>query len=217
MNNEDRISSTENMSSSRIPPTFSAPPSAPSPTPQKQKSFFGEILKFVLIAVVIVVPFRVYVAQPFIVSGASMDPTFDNGEYLVVDQLSYQFESPARGDVIIFRYPKDPSKFFIKRVIGLPNETVEIHSGVVVIKNNNFPEGFTLTEDYVTVKNAKTDSTTTTLGDGEYFVLGDNRIASLDSRVWGPVPENLVTGRPILRVLPFEKLGLFPGKETFDR
>ncbi|MDZ4226125.1 MAG: signal peptidase I, partial [Patescibacteria group bacterium] len=96
---------------------------------EQRENIFTELLKFALVAVIIVVPVRLFIAQPFIVSGASMEPTFDNGEYLIVDELTYRFDEPKRGDVIIFIYPKDPSQYFIKRVIGLPTETVHIESG----------------------------------------------------------------------------------------
>ena len=100
--------------------------SATSPVPEKssfkKSDFIWETVKFAIFALVIVLPIRIYIAQPFIVSGSSMDPTFDNGHYLIVDQLSYRFEKPKRGEVIIFKYPNDPSKFFIKRIIGLPGE-----------------------------------------------------------------------------------------------
>ncbi|MEK7185684.1 MAG: signal peptidase I [Patescibacteria group bacterium] len=183
---------------------------------KSKKSFFVEIFKFALIAILIVVPFRLYVAQPFIVSGASMDPTFHDGDYLVIDQLSHNFKDPHRGEVVIFRYPKDETKFFIKRIIGLPNETVEIHSGVVVIKNKDYPDGFALTEAYITLENKKvTDFSSFKLGDEEFFVLGDNRLASLDSRVWGAVPEKLIVGRPLVRVLPIDQIGTLPGTMQF--
>src|ERR1700733_9006303 len=117
------------------------PPTAPPSTPVKKESFIWEIIKFVIIAMIIIIPVRTFVAEPFIVSGDSMDFTFANNQYLIVDQLSYHFENPARGDVIIFRYPKDPSVFFIKRVIGLPGETVAINNGIVTIYNAQHPLG----------------------------------------------------------------------------
>jgi len=102
---------------------------------QNSGNFLKEIIKFIIIALIVIIPIRTFVADPFIVSGQSMDNTFADGQYLIVDQLSYHFENPSRGDVIIFRYPKDPSLFFIKRVIGLPGETVSINNGVVTISN----------------------------------------------------------------------------------
>jgi signal peptidase I len=173
--------------------------------------FWSEVVKFALIAVLIVLPIRLFIAQPFIVSGASMDPTFGNGEYLIVDQLSYKFEPPHRGDVIIFKWPEDESKFFIKRVIGLPEEIVEINEGKVTIKNTLHPEGLILDETYIDPSNIRTDDAVITLGKGEYFVMGDNRNGSSDSRSWGPVKKNLIIGRPFVRLLPVNKFEVFPG------
>src|SRR3990167_9915226 len=112
-------------------------------------NFFTELLKFVLIAAAIVFPIRLFVAQPFIVSGASMDPTFSNGQYLIVDELSYRLQDPARGDVIIFRYPKNPKEFFIKRIIGLPTETVSINGNAITITKAD-GKTVALSEPYVT-------------------------------------------------------------------
>ena len=181
------------------------------PQSKKGVSFFMEILKFAIIASVIVVPLRLYIAQPFVVSGASMDPTFETGEYLIVDQLSYHFEAPKRESVIVFRYPNDKTKFFIKRIIGLPGETVEMHGTQVTIKNVENPKGILLHEKYVSVKNEKTDNFSITLGNDEYFVMGDNRNGSSDSRIWGPVKMSLIMGRPIVRLLPLSRISFFPG------
>jgi len=172
----------------------------------KKESFIKELLKLIVIAVVVVVPFRAFVAQPFIVDGASMDPTFATGQYLIVDELSYHFKTPERGSVLIFKYPKDESKYFIKRVIGLPGETVILTDGAVTIKNSEHPEGFALSEPYV--KFPKSDTASFTLSEGEYFVMGDNRFGSADSRLWGPVPTKDIIGRPVIRFWPFS---LLPG------
>lgn len=181
------------------------------PKKKKEGSFFMEIVKFTTIAVIIVVPFRLFIAQPFVVSGASMDPTFETGEYLIVDQVTYKFEAPQRESVIVFKYPKDTTKFFIKRIIGLPGETVQIHGTTVTIKNAEHPEGITLSEPYVAINHEKQDDMSVTLKDNQYFVMGDNRSGSSDSRMWGPVDAKLITGRPFVRLLPLQKLGLFPG------
>lgn len=185
--------------------------SMPLPVKEERENFFVEILKFATIALVIVVPFRMFIAQPFIVSGASMSPTFETGQYLIIDQLSYQFEKPARGDVVVFRFPEDTSKFFIKRIIGLPGETVEIKGTDVIIKDPITGTQFRLEEPYVKGTNLREDFLTVQLKQNEYFVLGDNRAASSDSRIWGPVPEDLIVGRVLLRLLPLSQSGLFPG------
>lgn len=170
--------------------------------------FWKELGKLILLAVVIVVPFRLYIAQPFIVDGASMSPTFETGEYLIVDELTYHFETPERGSVLIFKYPRDPAKYFIKRVIGLPGEIVSIRNGEVSIINEENPEGFRLDEPYVEFE--KDDTMSFTLSEGEYFVLGDNRSGSADSRIWGAVPKENIIGRPIIRFYP---PALFPGSD----
>jgi signal peptidase I len=165
-----------------------------------------EFAKLISLTLLIVIPFRLYIAQPFIVDGASMSPTFETGNYLIVDELSYQFQTPERGSVLIFKYPKDPTKSFIKRVIGLPGETISISDGQVTIINTQHPEGLSLNEPYI--KLSKQDSSHNTLGPNEYFVLGDNRLASADSRMWGPVPSQNIVGRPLIRFFP---PAIFPG------
>ena len=138
-----------------------------------------------------------------------MFPTFNNGEYLIVDEISYTLGSPHRGDVIIFRYPLDTKRFFIKRIIGMPNEEISIKNGVVTIINKENPDGFTLTEPYI---DEKFDTTMTyKTGNDEYFVLGDNRNRSSDSRVWGILPSKLIIGRAYLRLLPFKSISYLPG------
>ena len=174
-----------------------------------KNNFWSELLKLVVISFVIVIPFRLYIAKPFIVNGASMDPTFETGDYLIVDELTYHFKDPERGSVLVFNYPKDPSKSFIKRVIGLPGEIILINNGKVTIKSAEFPDGITLDEPYI--KLPKEDSTSFTLGQDEYFVMGDNRAQSADSRIWGAVPKERIVGRPLIRVVP---LSFLPGDYT---
>lgn len=174
-----------------------------------------ETLKFIFTVAIIVIPIRTFVAQPFIVKGPSMDPTFTTGHYLIVDELSYRFKNPERGDVIILKYPKDPKTFFVKRIIGLPGETVEIRDGKVSVTNK---QGSTtpLKDDFIDPKNKISDSSKTTLLDTEYFVMGDNRAQSSDSRHWGPLPRDLIVGRAFARLYPFSKINIFPGKINFD-
>lgn len=180
--------------------------------PEKKEGTISEILRFAIFALIIVLPIRIFVAQPFIVSGASMETTFSTGQYLIVDQLTYHFEDPKRGEVVVFRYPKDPSKFFIKRVIGIPGDTIDIAGSEVKISNTEHPDGVVLNEDaYV---HAMRPGTTLTeiLGDGEYFVMGDNRDASSDSRSWGVLQRERIVGRAFLRLFPVTVVDLFPGK-----
>lgn len=170
----------------------------------------AEIVRFSLIAILIVVPIRMFVAQPFIVSGASMETTFHSGEYLIVDQLSYYFNAPVRGEVIIFRYPRDPSKFFIKRVIGEPGDTVTVENGIVSISNEDNPTGFELKEPYAK-PTPLAPKMVETLGEREYFVMGDNRGESSDSRTWGVLQEERIVGRAWIRLFPPNEADYLPG------
>jgi len=186
---------------------------AKTPNESRAQSFW-EMVRFALLALLIVIPIRIFVAQPFIVSGNSMIPTFYNNEYLIIDELSYRFHEPVRDDVVVFRYPKDPTKFFIKRIIGLPGDTVTIDGGKVTIKNTNNPEGFVMEEPYV--KNRSSNQLSVTLKQDEYFVMGDNRIASSDSRIWGVLPRNLIVGRAFLRLLPLSSISYLPGAYSLN-
>ena len=168
-----------------------------------------DLIKFAAIALAIVIPIRMFVAQPFVVSGLSMYPTFNDGQYLIVDEISYLLQGPHRGDVVIFRYPNDPSRFFIKRMIGLPNEKIQITNGVVTIFNKANPTGFTLNEPYIDEKFNTTQTYET--GPDQYFVMGDNRNASSDSRAWGLVPKKNLVGRAFLRLLPVKEASYLPG------
>lgn len=181
---------------------------------ETQDNFFIEVLKFSIITLVIVLPFRMYIAKPFIVNGASMSPTFETGSYLIIDQLTYKIKEPQRGDIVVFKYPNDPSRFFIKRIIGLPKETVEIINGHTIIKNGNNLEGIEIKENYV--KNLSNDNTKYMLSDNEYFVMGDNRINSSDSRIWGALPKNLIVGKVFVRLFPLNKIDLKPGEFNFN-
>ena len=183
----------------------------PHPSPEEKTEHpLAEIVRFSIIAILLVIPIRMFVAQPFIVSGASMDNTFHSGEYLIVDQVTYHFEKPGRGDVVIFRYPRDPSKFFIKRVIGLPGDTITIENSKVTIANEANPLGFTLDEPYI--KSMQPEAPfRETLGDREYFVMGDNRDKSSDSRAWGVLQEERIIGRAFIRLFPPSEISYLPG------
>jgi signal peptidase I len=177
------------------------------------KGLLKDLFTLVLLIVVVVIPIRLFVISPFVVDGESMHPTFENLDYLVVDELLYRFTSTARGDVIVFRYPGNPSIFYIKRIIGLPGETVSIKSGVVtIIKPNG--ESMSLTEPYIVNEDA-TYTKDVSLTTDEYFVMGDNRPNSSDSRVWGPLPRKNIIGRVDLRLLPAKEIGLFPGWASY--
>jgi len=175
---------------------------------KKFLTFTWELFKIAVIALVIVLPIRYFLFQPFIVKGESMAPNFKSGDYLIVDEISYRFGDPVRGDVIVFKYPKDTTQKFIKRVIGLPNETVDVKDGqVTVIKDGNQS---VLSENYLP-KDLKTLGTVKiTLGSDEFFVLGDNREYSYDSRSWGVVPRKDIIGKAFLRIFPMAALSQVP-------
>ena len=176
-----------------------------------------EIFEVVVIAVVTVFIIRTYLVQPFLVSGASMEPNFSDGNYLLIDEITYRFREPERGEVIVFHYPLDRSLFFIKRIIGLPGETVDVNGDIVKIYNKENPDGKVLVEPYIYIdKNAKNMladfKLTTTLKDGEYFVMGDNRHNSSDSRFWGVLPKEDIIGRTFLRLFPFNEMSIHTGE-----
>ena len=177
--------------------------------PKTRWQSFRELIFFALLSLAIVAPIRIFIAQPFIVSGSSMFPTFHNSDYLIVDELSYRLGNPERYDVVIFRYPGDTTKFFIKRIIALPGETIDIKGKDVTIINKENPNGLKLDQSFI--NNEMNTTKHYELKNDEYFVLGDNRNASSDSRVWGGVPKKLLIGRAFMRLYPLNNIDYKPG------
>ena len=169
--------------------------------------FIWEIAKIAVIAALIVIPIRYFLFQPFFVKGQSMDPNFGHGDYLIVDEISYRFSEPQRGEVIVFKYPEDPSHRFIKRIVGLPGETVEIRDGKVIIYKDGASQ--ILDESEYLSDSVTAGDFQITLGENEYFVLGDNRSFSFDSRRFGVLPGDKIIGRVIFRAWPFAALTKF--------
>src|SRR6185437_5838802 len=163
---------------------------------------FFDVVKIVFVAVLLVGLIRFFIAQPFIVSGDSMVPAFNSGDYLIVNELAYKLRAPARGDIAIFHYPVDPSLYFIKRIIGLPGDTVVVNGGSIFVKTQSGQTEKLLNEPYINAADVTSEVGTTTLGADEYFVLGDNRNASFDSRIWGPVPTRYLVGKAFARLYP---------------
>ena len=176
------------------------------------------LIVYAVAALVLALFVRFYIATPYIVSGASMEHTFENYDYLIVDRLTYDLRTPERGEVIVFGLPQEPSRDLIKRVIGLPGETVQIRGPEprVTIINAEHPQGFTLSEPYLSPDNlgGSTDITMT-LSKDQYFVLGDNRRVSADSRMWGILPRTDIVGRVLLRLYPFSMIALLPGVANY--
>lgn len=171
----------------------------------KSLSFVFELVQVLAVSLAIILPVRYFLIQPFYVKGASMEPNFFDHEYLIIDELSYRFNAPTRGDIVVFRYPADPKQFFIKRVIGLPGETVEIANGRVRIYNDKDPNGVTLDETKYLDQDVTVATQTVTLKADEYYLLGDNRSASLDSRYFGPVKKSAIVGRVWVRGFPLDR------------
>ncbi len=185
-------------------------PAPSAPEPQKESVFkkylaLGwEIIKILVIAAIIVLPIRYFLFQPFIVKGDSMVPNFHSGDYLIVDEISYRLSSPQRGDVVVFRYPLDPSQRFIKRVLGLPGETVDVKNGKVTVTKNG--KTMAIEESYLPKALATDGTAHVTLAEGNYFVMGDNRPFSYDSRRWGVLPEKDIIGKAFLRIFPLSTI-----------
>lgn len=170
-------------------------------------SFIIEVVKVIVIALAIIVPVRYFLMQPFYVKGASMEPNFYDNEYLIIDELTYRLSDPRRGEVIVFRNPRRPSEFYIKRLIGLPNEKIEINQGEIAITNNEYPNSFILNEDdYLPEGIYTAGSESVELGEGEFYVMGDNRVSSLDSRSFGAIIEEEIIGRIWVRAWPFHRV-----------
>ena len=169
-------------------------------------AFVWETAKIIIISLAIILPIRYYLVQPFFVKGASMEENFHDGDYLLVDEISYRLEAPQRGDVIVFRYPENPSQFFIKRIIGLPGETVEVKDNKVIVYNEENKEGLALGESYLASYQQTNGNSRVSLDNNNYYVLGDNRLQSSDSRRWGTLDKKLIIGKAWLRLWPVTKI-----------
>ncbi|HEY7819636.1 MAG TPA: signal peptidase I [Vicinamibacteria bacterium] len=183
-----------------------SPPEAAAATePVKPKRFQSlvDLLHDLAIAVVVCVLLITYVVQAFKVQGTSMSPELRDGERILVNKFLYYFGDIDRGDVVVFWYPEDPELSFIKRVVALPGEMVEIRSGAV------FVNGSLIEEPYVAGPNADLRSYPShEVRPGHFFVLGDNRKGSNDSRSWGLVPERYIYGKAFLRIWPPRDFGV---------
>ncbi len=178
------------------------------PTLGAVAAFVLEIVQIAALALAIIIPVRYFLVQPFIVKGESMEPNFHDNEYLIIDELTFRFREPERGEIVVFHPPgANDSQYYIKRVIGLPGETIEVKDGKVIVANEENPNGFILEEDYLDDYTPGRDRRV--VGLDEYYLLGDNRDASLDSRAFGPVPKDNIVGRVWIRGLPLEKIGTF--------
>ncbi len=171
---------------------------------QKAKDFVVELVKIVLVSSAIILPVRHFLIQPFYVKGASMEPNFEDHEYLIIDEITYRFRAPERGEIVVFKGPTGAQQFFIKRIIGLPGETVAVKEGAVYINNKKLDETMYLARDLPTQGDVSVK-----LNNNEYFVMGDNRNASYDSRLFGPIENTAITGRTVFRGWPYDRIEWF--------
>jgi len=172
------------------------------------KLFLLETVEVILISAAIILPIRYFLVQPFFVKGQSMEPTFRDRDYLIIDEVSFRLREPQRGEVVVFRFPQQPSQFYIKRIIGLPGETVEIADGrVKIIPRDGAPA--VLDERYLAPNEKTLGNARVTLGQNQFFVLGDNRDASYDSRRWGTLPKDDIIGRVWIRPWPVAMFSVF--------
>lgn len=190
------------------------PQASPPQTAHKESQ--RSIIIYTIAALGIALVVRFFVAAPYVVSGASMEPNFNDWDYLIIDRVSYDFGSPQRGDVIVFNLPQDTSRALIKRIIGLPGETVSLQGNSVSIKNAARPQGFTLAEPYLDPSDlGGASNMTITLAADQYFVLGDNRKVSADSRLWGTLPRGDIVGRVLVRLFPLSGIGILPAESRY--
>ncbi len=173
--------------------------------------FFLELIKVATIAGITIVLIRHFLFKPFTVKGESMEPTFKGSEYLIIDELTYRFRTPERGEVVVFEAPVGNREHYLKRVIGLPGERVVVKDNKVIIYNDIHPEGVVVEEQYLVEET--TGDVTLTLGEAQYFVMGDNRDSSYDSRRFGPISVDSILGRTFLRGWPFHRITTFQAPE----
>ena len=203
-----------------------APETEDEEVPLTAGQFFMEMVKVFMLAAAIIIPVRVFLFQPFFVQGSSMVPNFEDGEYLVVNEFGFKqtdvgvpgahfftvspWKELERQKPIVFKSPVTDGQFLIKRVIGLPGESVEIRNSKIIITNGAFPDGFTLDEsDYLAKTVFTSDMPKLRLADDEYFVLGDNRTASYDSRMIGPIKKDMIVGRVLFRAWPINRVSAY--------
>lgn len=175
------------------------------------RKFIWDLLEVVIVSAVVVLPIRHFLVQPFFVQGQSMEPNFHNSDYLIIDELSYRLREPQRGEVVVFKFPQDTSQYYIKRIIGLPGETLKIEQNQITVFSGERPGGLLIQENYLNgdSRSVSLGEIKITLGKDEFYVLGDNRRASYDSRRWGVLPRTDIIGRVWIRAWPVNNAQAF--------
>ena len=168
----------------------------------KKLSSLREIIESIVIAVILAVVIRMFIIEPFYIPSGSMEPTLLINDRIIVSKVSYYFNEPERGDIVVFKYPKDPERNFVKRLIGKPGEVIELRDSKLYVDGkqvaqNFLPPGLEY-PDYGPIK----------VPEGQYFMLGDNRNNSEDSRYWGTLPEENIIGKAVVIYWPLNRIGL---------
>jgi signal peptidase I len=172
-----------------------------------KKSTLREVMESLVIAVILALLIRTFILQPFYIPSGSMEPTLMIQDHIIVNKIGYRFWEPQRGDIVVFRFPRDPSKDFVKRLIGLPGEKVEIRNSQLYINGQLVPEKYLPSDigDFGSFK-------PTVIPANSYFMMGDNRNNSDDSRNWGVLPRENVIGKAMLTYWPLTRIHLLTGK-----
>ena len=176
---------------------------------KKIKVFLIELLESAALSLIIILPIRFFIIQPFFVKGQSMEPNFHENDYLIIDELSFRLREPQRGEAVVLRSPFEKNYFFIKRIIGLPGETVSVKNGEVRIYSEEYPQGLVLDEPYLKNNEMTDGNLEIKIPENQYFVMGDNRRYSYDSRRWGLLNQDDLIGRVWLRLWPFQAASVF--------
>ncbi|KKS46774.1 MAG: Signal peptidase I [Candidatus Gottesmanbacteria bacterium GW2011_GWA2_42_18] len=174
-------------------------------------NFVFDFLETIVVALSVFVVIYLFIVQPHEVKGSSMEPTFQNNEYIITDKISYRFGKPNRGDVVIFKAPVNPDVDYIKRIIGLPGETVMVQSGRIYIDGKMLNEPYLEDLTPIFPGGFIKEGVVVSIPENHYFVMGDNRPHSSDSREFGPIEKKLIIGRAVFRYWPINNLGLIPG------
>lgn len=177
---------------------------------KKIVSLIFDIIETVVLALAIFVVIYLFLFQPHQVKGASMETNFHDGEYILTDKISYRFNDPKRGEVVIFKAPRNPELDYIKRIIGLPGEKIEIENGSVFINDKELKEEYLPEDLNVSGGLFLPKGKEITIPDSSYFVLGDNRHHSSDSREWGPIQKENIVGKAFFRYWPPQLIGILP-------
>jgi len=171
-----------------------------SPGEPKKNSFLREISESIVIAVLLAVVIRLFILEPFYIPSGSMEPTLKDGDRIIVSKLNYHFQDPKREDIVVFKYPLDQQRNFVKRLIATGGETIALKSSRLYINGQPAPE------DYLPAGLRFGDYGPREVPQGSYLMLGDNRNNSDDSRVWGFLPRNLMIGKAVLIYWPLDRM-----------